>query len=171
MPAIASADDQGEQLRRTMAEIALLNSQVAQRKAEASEIRDALFQQLQTIKSEAINEAAEKGIRTPAEALDNPRIFHDLALMAEIQAYIARYTQKIGFYRVACDRLGYLHQQADDELKIVSARFDLKIEALISQAKKVIDDYLPEAQTIVIHPKTLTIETPQKIWPTLNTGG
>lgn len=169
-PIIATANDKGELLRRTMADIALLNSQMAQRKADAAGIRDALARRLKEIQSEIGQQLREKSIKTRDEALDNPRIFYDLKLMAEIQAYNERYAQKIAYYRVACDRLSYLYQQADDDLKIVSALSDLKIDALISQTEKVLDAYLPDAQTIVIQPDTLVMDPPQKIWQSLKTG-
>ena len=119
-----------------MADIALLNSQMAQRKTDAGGIRDALSAQLEAIKTEARREWQEKGINTEAEALKNPRLLYDLMLMAEIQAYIHRYTQKIGDYRVACDRLSYLYQQADDDLKIVSTLSGMKIDALVFTGRK-----------------------------------
>ena len=166
-PSTVTAGDKEQLLRQTMADIALLNSQMAQRRTDADGIRDALSAQLETIEAEARREWQEKGINTEAEALNTPRLLYDLMLMAEIQAYIHRYTQKIGYYRVACDRLSYLYQQADDDLKIVSTLSGMKIDALISQADKILDDYLPEAQTIVIHPDQLTIQAPEKIWETL----
>ncbi|MBC2713137.1 MAG: hypothetical protein HGJ94_19740 [Desulfosarcina sp.] len=156
-------------MRRTMADISLLNSQMAQRKLEAAGIRDALSARLEEIKTEAWRELREKGIKIETEALRNPRLLYDLKLMAEIQAYIDRYTQKIGYYRVACDRLSYLYQQADDDLKIVSTLSGMKIDALISQAEKILDYYLPNAQTLVIQPDTLTIAPPKKIWKALKT--
>lgn len=162
-----AATAKGEQLRRTMAEIALLNSQMTQRKAEAAGIRDALWTRLGKIKSEAWHEVREKGLKTEAEVLGNPRVRFDLMLMADIRAYTERYTQKIGYYRVACDRLSYLYQQADDDLKIINTLSDLKIDALISQSEKVLDSYLPDAQTIILEPGTLNIEPPEKIWEDL----
>jgi len=170
VPSTVTANNKAELLRQTMADIALLNSQMAQRKADAGGIRDALSAQLEAIKTEARREWREKGIDTEAEALKNPRLLYDLMLMAEIQAYIQRYTQKIGDYRVACDRLSYLYQQADDDLKIVSTLSGMKIDALVSQAEKILDGYLPEAQTIVIQPDKLTIETPEKMWQALKKG-
>ena len=166
-PSTVTANNKAELLRQTMADIALLNSQMAQRKTDAGGIRDALSAQLEAIKTEARREWREKGIDTEAEALKNPRLLYDLMLMAEIQAYIQRYTQKIGDYRVACDRLSYLYQQADDDLKIVSTLSGMKIDALISTAEKILDGYRPEAQTIVIQPDKLTIEAPEKMWETL----
>ena len=170
VPSTVTANNKAELLRQTMADIALLNSQMAQRKADAGGIRDALSAQLEAIKTEARREWREKGIDTEAEALKNPRLLYDLMLMAEIQAYIQRYTQKIGDYRVACDRLSYLYQQADDDLKIVSTLSGMKIDALISTAEKILDGYRPEAQAIVIQPDKLTIETPEKMWQTLKKG-
>jgi len=167
-PSTVTANNKAELLRQTMADIVLLNSQMAQRKTDAGGIRDALSAQLEAIKTEARREWREKGIDTEAEALKNPRLLYDLMLMAEIQAYIRRYTQKIGDYRAACDRLSYLYQQADDDLKIVSTLSGMKIDALVSQADKILDGYLPEAQTIVIQPDQLTIETPEKMWEALS---
>ncbi len=168
-PSTVTANNKAELLRQTMADIALLNSQMAQRKTDAGGIRDALSAQLEAIKTEARREWREKEIDTEAEALKKSRLLYDLMLMAEIQAYIQRYTQKIGDYRVACDRLSYLYQQADDDLKIVSTLSGMKIDALISTAEKILDGYRPEAQTIVIQPDKLTIEAPEKMWQTLKT--
>jgi DnaJ-domain-containing protein 1 len=167
LPSTAAADSKGEQLRRTMADIALLNSQMEQRKAEAAGIRDALSARLGEIKTEAWREVGEKGLKTEADVLGNPRILYDLMLMADIQAYTSRYTQKIGYYRLACDRLSYLYQQADDDLKIINTLSDLKIDALISQVEKVLNGYLPDAQTIVLQPGTLAVAPPEKVWESL----
>jgi hypothetical protein len=167
----AMADEKGESLRRTMAEIALLNTQIADRKADVIAMRQALTQRKEEIKTEILDLCRQKKIKTPSKALNDPRLFYDLKLIAEIRAYIDRYTQKIGYYRVAGDRLSYLYQQADDALKIISTLSGMKIDALTSQAGKVLDDYLPEAQTIIIHPGNLVFDPPQKIWQTIKTSG
>jgi hypothetical protein len=165
--ATANANDKGQQLRRTMADIALLNSQMAQRKADATEIREALSARLGEIEQETLEVRREKKIKSRTEALDEPRLYHNLLLMAEIETYADRYIEKINYYRVACDRLTYLYQQADDDLKIVSTLSDLKIDALVSQAQKIVDGYLPDAQTIVIQSASLKPASPERIWARL----
>lgn len=169
-PVTVAASTKGELLRQTMADIALLNSQLTQRRADAAGIRDALSARLEEINAEAWREIQQKGIKNEADALAEPRVLYDLMLMAEIQAYILRYTQKIAFYRVACDRLSYLYQQADDDLKIVSTLSDLKIDALISQAEKILNGYLADAQTLVVQLETLTVESPETVWKVLERG-
>ncbi len=157
------ANEKGEQLRRGMAEIALLSSQLTQRKDDAVHTRKTLSAKLAEFKNETLQVLGENKIKTQAEALNHPRVYYNLLLMAEIDAYMTRYTEKIGYYRVACDRLGYLYQQADDELKIVSTLSDLKIDALIGQTRKVLDRYFPDAQTIAIDPITLTVKSPKTV--------
>jgi hypothetical protein len=163
LSSIAQANEEGEQLRRTMAEIALLNSQMAQRKADADGIRESLSIRLAEIENEALQLLREKNITNQADALENPRVYYNLLLMAEIESYIGRYAQRIGYYRVACDRLSYLYQQADDDLKIVNTLSELKIDALVAQTGKILDEYLPDAQTIVVNPATLTADPPDKM--------
>ena len=86
------ANDKGDQLYRTMADISLLNSQMSQRKEDAVEIRDQLVAQLKAISEEAKQKIQDKKIETQAQALENSRIFYDMRLMAEIQAYVDRTT-------------------------------------------------------------------------------
>ena len=164
----AAADDKGEQLRRSMAEIALLNGQMTQRKDDAVRIRETLSEKLKELESEARDVLRTNKIKTQIDALEHPRIYYNLLLMAEIEAYMGRYTEKIAYYRVACDRLSYLYQQADDDLKIVNTLSDLKIDALIVQTEKILDGYLPDAQTIVINPGTLTVAKPENLLPRMN---
>jgi hypothetical protein len=158
-----AAAEKGEQLRRSMAEIALLNGQMAQRKDDALSIRETLSQKLEELNSEAREVLRTNKIRSRIDALEHPRIYYNLLLMAEIEAYMGRYTEKISYYRVACDRLSYLYQQADDDLKIVNTLSDLKIDALIAQTEKILDGYLPDAQTIVINPATLAVVKPENL--------
>ena len=166
-PLMAVASGKSDQLRRTMADISLMSGQMAQRKTDAVEIRDQLTQRLQELREEVRLEAETRRITTVDDAMAQPRIMHDLLLMAEINAYQACYSQKINFYRVAYDRLGYLYQRADDDLKIVNTLSDLKIEALLAQAEKVLDGYLPHAQTIVLQSDTLTVGPPEALWKTI----
>jgi hypothetical protein len=169
VPTDVSASEKSERLRQTMADLSLLNSQLLERKTEAESIRADLSVKLMEIKKEARKEIHSARIRNKTEALQHPRILYDLMLMAEIQAYMDRYKKKIGYYRVACDRIGYLYQRADDDLKIVNTLSGMKVEALVSQASQLNKTYLKEAQTIVIKPDLIVIEPPERIWEDLVT--
>jgi hypothetical protein len=164
VPAPVNASDKEGQLRQAMADIALLNHQLVQRRSEAVEIRDALAARLETIETEVLRHAREGSIDSEKAALNTPRLRYDLMLIAELEAYIDRYNQKIGYFRLACDRLSYLYQQADDDLKIVTALSGLKVDALISQVEKTIDAYLADSQALVIIGDALNMVPPEKVW-------
>ena len=165
LAAMQTADSR--QLQRTMADIALLSNQLARRQADAVQIHEQLSTRLKAVRTEALQLIRDHRIDSEAEALAHVRLRYDLMLMAEIRAYLERYARKIAYYRVACDRLGYLYQQADDDLKIVNTLSGVKVEALTSQVEKVLDGYLADAQTLVIEPDTLTVESPQRTWKLL----
>jgi hypothetical protein len=170
-PAVTAAASNGaEQLRKTMADISLLNSQLAQRRADAASLREELARRMEEIKAEIRETAAELGIKDEAEALKTPRILFDLQLIAEIQAYMKRYAREMSYYQVACDRLSYLYQQADDDLKIVNTLSGMKIGALVSQTEKIVNAYLPDAQTIVIQPDSMVIASTESVWKSLHAG-
>lgn len=166
--AVAYADTtKKNQLQRIMADLALLNNQLVQRKDDAADTRSKLSRRLDEIRREALREIRGANIRSEAEALSHPRIHYDLMLIAEMQAYIERYTGRINYYRIASDRLTYLYQQADDDLKIINTLSDIKIDALMAQVEKVLEDYLPDAQTIVVQPNTLVVKSPEAVWKSL----
>jgi len=169
-PGTIQANANGDQLRRTMADISLLNGQLAQRKADAAHMREELASRLKAIKLEIREKVRETGVENVNEAMQIPRIRFDLRLMAEIQAYMDQYARKIRYYRVACDRLSYLYQQADDDLKIVNTLSGMKIDALVSQTEMILSAYLPDAQTLVIHPADMVVESPETVWGTLYIG-
>lgn len=170
-PGVAAAASNGaEQLRKTMADIALLNNQLAQRKADAARLREELSERIEEIKAEIREKATESKIKDEKEALKTPRILFDLRLIAEIQAYMKRYAREMSYYQVACDRLSYLYQQADDDLKIVNTLSGMKIGALVSQTEKIVNAYLPDAQTIVIQPGSMVIASPESVWKSIDTG-
>jgi hypothetical protein len=171
LPGMAAAAANGDaQLRQTMADIALLNNQLAQRRADAVRLREELAKRAAEIKVEIREKAAKLGVENESDALKTPRILFNLRLIAEIQAYMKRYAREINYYQVACDRLGYLYQQADDDLKIVNTLSGMKIGALVSQTEKIVNAYLPDAQTIVIQPGSMDIASPESVWRSLHTG-
>jgi len=166
----AAASNGAEQLRKIMADISLLNSQLAQRGADAASLREELARRMAEIEAEIREKTAELKIKDEAEALKTPRILFDLRLIAEIQAYMKCYAREMSYYRVACDRLSYLYQQADDDLKIVNTLSGMKIGALVSQTEKIVNAYLPDAQTIVIQPGSMVIASPESVWKSLHAG-
>ena len=151
-------------LQQKMAEISLLQNQLNQRKNNAIEIRKKLYGHLSTLGSEVKAIAAQKKITTFKSAQAHPRVLHNLKLYGEVQSYIDQINQKIRFYQIGLDKLDYLYQGADDDLKIINTLTHLKIEALLTQIDMVIQTYLPEAHRILISLDNLDISDAKTVW-------
>ena len=153
------------ELRRKMAEISLLHDQLTEKKEQAFLIRERLYHQLEEYVSEIKIIIKKKKITTYQNIGRAPRIGFNLKLIAEQIQYRKKFDEKILFYQIGTDKLEYLYQQADDDLKMVNTLNDLKIEALLSQIKKVLEQYITEAHKIIIDHNTFNIIEPEKLWP------
>ncbi len=163
-PSGASGADNTSALRQKMADISLLQSQLNERKREAIDIREALYRHLSVLRSEIEGLVDQEKITAFKTAQYYPRIRYNLQLSGEVLAYIDQFNQKISFYQIGQDKLDYLYQQADDDLKIINTLTHLKIEALLAQIDVVIFEYLPEAHRILISLNELEIDGADTIW-------
>lgn len=160
----ANANQKAVSLKRAMADLALLDNQLSEKKEQAGYIKANLEDKIKSLKTEILEEKRINDIQTQSQAEKNPRIHYDLILISELTGFVDIVKGKIVFYKTGHDRLGYLYQQAEDELKIINTLNDLKIAALIAQVKSVVESYIPEAQTILISPKSLFRKSPGDIW-------
>jgi hypothetical protein len=163
-PTLVFSEANTTDLQQKMAEISLLQNQLNQRKTNAIEIREKLYGHLSTLGSEVKTIAAKKKITTFKSAQAHPRILHNLQLYGEVQSYIDLIDQKIRYYQIGLDKLDYLYQCADDDLKIINTLTHLKIEALLTQIDIVIQTYLPEAHRILISLDNLDISAAKTVW-------
>ncbi len=155
-------------LQQKLAEISLLQNQLNERKSEAIAIREKLYLQLANLTKEIKTIITQEKITSYSSSLANPRVRHNLKLSAEISNYIDQFNQKIRFYQIGQDKLDYLFQRADDDLKIIHTLTNLKIEALLVQIEAVIFEYLPEAHRILIHLDDLEKIDTSMIWKKVN---
>jgi hypothetical protein len=161
---IVYGDEGIADLQQKMAEISLLQSQINERKSEAIEIREKLYMQLSDLTTEIKTILDQEKIKTFESAKEVPRIYHNIQLSSEIYAYISQFNQKIRFYQIGQDKLDYLYQQADDDLKIINTLTHLKIEALLTQIDAVIFEYLPEAHRILISLDNMNSIDAKTVW-------
>lgn len=161
---LQAGDSKSNELRRKMAEISLLHDQLTEKKEQAFLIRERLYHQLEEYISEIKIIIKKKKITAYQNIDQAPRIGFNLKLIAEQIQYRKKFDEKILFYQIGTDKLEYLYQQADDDLKMVNTLNDLKIEALLSQIKKVLEQYITEAHKIIIDYNTSNIIEPEKLW-------
>lgn len=167
----AGVNPKAEELEQKIADINLLLQQLKDRYAQVQSIRDALGQQHDALKSEIQIVKKSLGIETIKQAQRHQRLHYNLELLRTIYAYMDELDAKLLFLQTGRDRLRYLKQLAEDDVRMITTLNDLKIDALATQISLVINRYMPEAHTIQIDPQHLPLLTVKQAWKRVSSGG
>lgn len=163
-PAPGLTAPKATELQQRLADIHLLHRQLQEKIEGAEGLRESLYAEMKMLRGEVVALKKENGVDSFNTAIKIPRIRYNLTLIRELKGYIANFNEKIRFLQIGADKLYYLYQQAEDDLKIIHTLNDLKIEALQSQIDAVMGAYLPEAHKLLIDLNRIPYETPERIW-------
>ena len=164
----AMANPKAAELEQKIADINLLLQQLKDRSAQVKSIRHALGKQHDALVSEIQIVRKSLGIRSIQQALSHQRLHYNLELLRTIYTYMDELDAKLLLLQTGHDRLEYLRQLAEDDIKMITTLNDLKIDAITTQISLVINRYLPEAHTIQIDPQHLPLLTVQQVWDRLS---
>lgn len=160
----ATANTKIEELNQKIADIALLHQQLIDRGNQVSSIRRALLNQRNSLTAEISILAKSLKITAYSDAANQLRIRYNLELLRSITAYLDELDIKSLFYQNGSNKLEYLKQLAEDDVKMISTINDLKIEALVTQISLVVNHYLPEAHVIQINSDHIIKPSAETIW-------
>lgn len=161
---LAGANTKGAQLEQIVADIDLLQQQLKDRIDQAGILHAALAEQRTTLNAEIQVLLRSLKIKELRQANDHPRLRHNLELLRTIHTYMDELEAKQVLYRTGRDRLSYLRQLAQDDIRMIRTVSDLKIDALSTQISMVINRYLPEAHTIQIDPQKVSPLPIEAVW-------
>jgi hypothetical protein len=166
MPAASKA----QQLKQKIADITLLQQQLQDRSKKAEFILNELLVQRNDIVSEIRILVRSLNIKSLEQARKHHRIYYNIELLRLLVAYIDEFDTKVSQYRTGFDKLTYLHQLANDDMRMVSTLSDFQIDALTTQISLVINRYMPEAHTIQIDPRHVLKASDQSVWEAILKG-
>jgi hypothetical protein len=164
------AASKSQQLKQKIADITLLQQQLQDRSKKADTILNELLVQRNDIVSEIRILTKSLNIRSLEQARKHSRIRYNIELLRLLAAYIDEFDTKVQLYRTGFDKLDYLHQLANDDLRMVSTLSDFQIDALTTQISLVINRYMPEAHTIQIDPRHVVKASGQSVWENIVKG-
>ncbi|MBE0696421.1 MAG: hypothetical protein IH586_05810 [Anaerolineaceae bacterium] len=170
-PDLAYANPKAGELEQKIADINLLLQQLQDREAQVKSIRDGLGAQQKALNSEIQIVLKSLGIKNVAQAQLHLRLHYTLELLRTVYTYMDALDAKLLAYQTGRDRLAYLRQLAEDDIRMIATLNDLKIDALTTQISLVINRYLPEAHTVQIDPQHLPLATINQVWERITTGG
>lgn len=152
------------ELERKIADLSLLQDQLAHRISQIQGIRGALIEQQTMLTSEVNLLVKNHQIKSWQQAQERMRLRNNIELLRTVLTYGDELDAKILFYQNGRERLAYLSRLAEDDMRMISALNDLKIDALTTQISLIINRYLPEAHVIQIDPQRVTLFSAQQVW-------
>jgi hypothetical protein len=79
------------------------------------------------------------------------------------------FNDKIRFYKTGQDKLVYLHQLVQDDLKMSATLNHYEIDALTTQISLLVNRYLQDAHAIQIDPQLVEPISLQQVWELVQT--
>jgi hypothetical protein len=152
------------ELERKIADLTLLHQQLGDRMAQAQAIRAALNEQQTELTSEIRVLVKKHNVETLQHAGPHLRLRYNIELLRTILTYMDELDDKIQSYQSGRERLSYLRGLAEDDIRMIAALNNLKIDALTTQISLVINRYLPEAHIIQIDPQRVHPISAQEVW-------
>ncbi|GEM_PF-5293736 len=168
--AALAADQKIDLLQQKIADLQLLDSELERQVSQAAALKSKLVERKHALEQELVDLNQLLKLRSFRDASQRPRFKYDLKLIAMLNAYIDALVKKIDFYQIGRDKVAFLLQLAEDDIRMLSALSDLRIEALTTQISLLINRYLPEAHAIVIEADDLRPCSPRTVWKKLASG-
>jgi hypothetical protein len=153
-----------EELQRKIADITLLKQQLLDRKSHAESMQEKLTRQQAELIAEVRLLQKSFGFKSYQQAKEFDRARYNIQLLTSIIAYNQIFSDKIKIYQTGHDKLNYLLQLAEDDIKMIRTLHDFEIDALTTQISLVINRYIGEAHIIQIDPQRIKLPPPEKIW-------
>lgn len=166
----AFANSKVQQLRQKIADISLLKQQLHDRSEKAEVILNAMLAQRNDIVSEIRVLVKSLNIKSLEQARQHDRIHYNIELLRLLVAYIDELDSKVLTYKTGFDKLAYLNQLANDDIRMVATLSDFQIDALTTQISLVINRYMTEAHTIQIDPRHVLKASAQGVWEDIKKG-
>jgi hypothetical protein len=153
-----------EKIRHQLMEILSLREAIREKSDQAIVMRSQLEENMTELKKEIENEQIHLELTSYQKAIRSPRVYYDLKLIQQLLAYILKFDEKIGDLKAGAERLEFLYQLADDDLRIVETLNDMEVEDLMNQINSVIREQAPKASSSFFDVNEIDLRKLEKIW-------
>jgi hypothetical protein len=162
--------NQNEMIENKIVEIDELRNQLIDKRQDVITLKVQYQHGIDSLKKEIIYEAKLRKLTNFEQAKFFPKISYDISLIQRKGAYINKLMEIEGRLSSGIYQLEYLERQAIDDFYMVNFVQNEAVNDLIKEIDKVIGNYLPDAQKLVISVDVNTMQTPEQIWADILSG-
>ncbi len=155
-------------LRQRIEGIQVLQDRIDSLTKQAVTLRGTLQAKAEEYMGEIRKEKAVRDLKSFNQATGVYRVRYNLKLVQQINAYLAAVSGRIEFFRDGRQQINFLHQQAQDDLKMVQTLSDLEIDDFIGRIDQVLEKYEIAVNSTLFTIGEIRQENLETLWKTIS---
>jgi hypothetical protein len=156
-------------LQQRISEIQALQTLMDEIRSQAAALQGTLQAKVAEYSLEIRKEQADLELKTFDQAIKVYRVRYNLKLVQQISAYLAAVSERIAFFQEGRERVDFLLQQAQDDLKMVQTLSDMEIADFIGRMDPVLAKYKEAANSNLFNIETIRQEKLEALWLSIST--
>jgi len=157
-------------LQQRITEIQALQARMDEIRNQAVALQSTLQGKADTYSKEIRKEQADRDLKNYQQAIQVYRIRYNLKLVQQISAYLAAVSERIAYFQEGREQVDFLHQQAQDDLKMVQTLSDMEIAGFIDRMDQVLARYEKAVNSSLFDIEKIQQATLETIWHAITTG-
>jgi len=113
-------------------------------------------------------EQTARKLKSFKQAIGVYRVRYNLKLVQQISAYLAAVSERIDFFQDGREQIDFLHQQAQDDLKMVQTLSDMEVADFIRRMDQALKKYEIAVNSSLFDIEKIQQEKLETIWKTIS---
>ena len=155
-------------LQQKIGAIQALQARIENIRKQALDLQGTLQAKVAEYTQEIRKEKTERELKTFQQAIGVYRVRYNLKLVQQISAYLAAVSERIGFFQDGREQIDFLHQQAQDDLKMVQTLSDMEVADFVRRMDQALRKYKIAADSSLFDIEKIQHEQIETIWEALN---
>ncbi len=164
----ASNTEKMDLLQQRIAGIQALQERINAVRQQAVALYETLQAKAKEYAGEVKKEKTARELKSFKQAIGVYRVRYNLKLIQQISAYLAAVSERIEFFQDGREQIDFLHQQAQDDLKMVQTLSDMEIADFIRRIDRVLEQYETAVNSSLFDIEKIQQENLETIWETIS---
>ncbi len=155
-------------LQQKIVDIQTLQARIDDIRKRALALQGALQAKVVEYTREIRKEQAARKLKSFKQAIGVYRVRYNLKLVQQISAYLTAVSERIVFFQDGREQIDFLHQQAQDDLKMVQTLSDMEVADFIRRMDQALKKYEIAVNSSLFDIEKIQQEKLEAIWKTIS---
>ncbi len=155
-------------LQQKIVDIQNLQARIDDIRKQALALQSTLQAKVTEYTREIRKEQTDRELKTFKQAIGVYRVRYNLKLVQQISAYLTAVSERIDFFQDGREQIDFLHQQAQDDLKMVQTLSDMEVADFIRRMDQALRKYEIAVNSSLFDIEKIQQEKLETIWKTIS---